>query len=99
MKKQLNEIKRMQKLAGILEETRYIFNDDKVNQILTNNGIDDDYFEDMGGKEIESGGNEWMDVISDLTKKDAYKDTLDANDNSKIQQFISKLEEMGIELV
>ena len=99
MKKQLNEIKRMQKLAGILEETRYIFNDDKVNQILTNNGIDDDYFEDMGGKEIESGGNEWMDVISDLTKKDAYKDTLDANDNSKIQQFISKLEEMGIEFV
>ena len=99
MKKQLNEIKRMQKLAGILEETRYIFNDDRVNQILTNNGIDDDYFEDMGGKEIESGGNEWMDVISDLTKKDAYKDTLDANDNSKIQQFISKLEEMGIELV
>jgi hypothetical protein len=40
-----------------------------------------------------------MDVISDLTQKDAYKDTLDANDNSKIQQFISKLEEMGIELV
>ena len=64
-----------------------------------NTCFDDDYFEDMGGKEIESGGNEWMDVISDLTKKDAYKDTLDANDNSKIQQFISKLEEMGIELV
>jgi uncharacterized membrane protein len=99
MKKQLNEIKRMQKLAGILEETRYIFSNDKVNNILTDNGIDDDYFESMGGKEIESGGNEWMDVISDLTQKDAYKDTLDANDNSKIQQFISKLEEMGIELV
>jgi uncharacterized membrane protein len=99
MKKQLNEIKRMQKLAGILEETRYIFSNDKVNNILTDNGIDDDYFESMGGKEIESGGNEWMDVISDLTQKDAYNDTLDANDNSKIQQFISKLEEMGIELV
>jgi uncharacterized membrane protein len=99
MKKQLNEIKRMQKLAGLLEETRYIFSNDKVNNILTDNGIDDDYFESMGGKEIESGGNEWMDVISDLTQKDAYKDTLDANDNSKIQQFISKLEEMGIELV
>jgi hypothetical protein len=103
MKKEfINEAQRMQKLAGIINESKSLLNEmDKnyVLSILVNNGIDDDYFESMGGKEIEAGDNEWMDVVSDLTNKDAYTDKFTDDDNDKVQQFISKLSDMGIELI
>lgn len=70
-------------------------------KLLANNGIDDDYLEDMGG--IESGSDEWLDTLSDLTGKDAYEmsidDSWDEKDNEKIMNFIDTLENMGIELV
>ena len=109
MKKQINEIKRMQQLAGLITESEYresLMNDKKksftseeVKSILSNNGIDDDYFESMGGKEIESGGEEWMDVLSDITGKDAYEDKFSEQDDETIANFFSALEDMGIELV
>ena len=109
MKKQINEIKRMQQLAGLITESEYresLMNDKKksftseeVKSILSNNGINDDYFESMGGKEIESGGEEWMDVLSDITGKDAYEDKFSEQDDETIANFFSALEDMGIELV
>ena len=70
-----------------------------VMSILKRNGIDDDYFESMGGMEIELGTEEWMDVLSDITGKDAYEDEMDEMDDKKIMTFISKLENLGIELI
>jgi hypothetical protein len=55
----------------------------------------------MGG--IESGSDEWLDTLSDLTGKDAYEmsidDSWDEKDNEKIMNLIDTLENMGIELV
>ena len=70
-----------------------------VKTILTNNGIDDDYFESMGGKEIETGTEEWLDVLSDVIGKDAYTAEFDEEDEAKIQVFMQKLEALGIELI
>ena len=108
MKQPINEIKRMQQLAGLITENEYreslmnekkSFTSEEVKLILSNNGIDDDYFESMGGKEIESGGEEWMDVLSDITGKDAYEDKFSEQDDETIANFFSALEDMGIELV
>lgn len=70
-----------------------------VKTILTNNGIDDDYFESMDGKAIETGTEEWLDVLSDVTGKDAYTAEFDKEDEAKIQAFMQKLEALGIELI
>jgi hypothetical protein len=74
-----------------------------VLSILANNNIDDDYFESMGGKEIEGGTEEWSGVLADLIgNEDVFYDpNYDFNDEEmdKIQQFISKLSDMGIELI
>ena len=74
-------------------------NEMDVETILTNNGIDDDYFESMGGKEIETGTEEWLDILSDVTGKDAYIAEFDEADEAKIQAFMQKLEALGIELI
>ena len=70
-----------------------------IKTILTNNGIDDDYFESMGEKSIELGSNEWMGALSDLVSKDAYTAKFDEEDNAKIQAFMKKLKALGIELI
>lgn len=96
MKKQLiNEAKRFQELAGINEVK--VNKPDTVMDILARNGIDDDYFEAMGGKEIEGGSEEWMDVLADITGKDPYAGEFDDEDNEKIEAFMEELEELGIE--
>ena len=70
-----------------------------IKTILTNNGIDDDYFESMGEKSIETGTEEWLDILSDVTGKDAYTAEFDEEDEAKIQAFMQKLEALGIELI
>jgi hypothetical protein len=70
-----------------------------VKTILDNNGIDDDYFESMGEKAIETGTEEWLDILSDVTGKDAYTAEFDKEDEAKIQVFMQKLETLGIELI
>jgi len=102
MTKQLiKEAKRLQELAGINEvkiQTQKDTVGQKIMDILRRNGIDEDYFESMGGKEIESGGEEWMDVLSDITGKNAYEsDDFDDEDDEKIRDFMEKLDELGIE--
>jgi len=95
----------MQMLAGIITEGQYkaMLNEDNnqfdVMDILNRNGIDEDYFESMGGKEVEGGTEEWLDVISDITGKNAYRDELTPEDDELIQKFISDMEGMGIELI
>jgi len=71
-----------------------------VLEVLSNNGIDDCYFEEMGGKEIEGGSEEWMDVISEIIGKNSYDDSEWAEgDNKKIMEFIRVMEINGIELI
>ena len=74
-------------------------NGHQVNIMYYESIDDDDYFESMGGMEIELGTEEWMDVLSDITGKDAYEDEMDEMDDKKIMTFISKLENLGIELI
>jgi len=102
MEKQLiNEAKRLQELAGINEvkiQTKEDILKQEVMDVLRRNGIDEDYFESMGGKEIEGGSEEWLDVVSDITGKDAYQGNFDDEDDEKIRDFMEKLDELGIEL-
>ena len=70
-----------------------------VMAVLNRNGIDEDYFESMGGKEVESGTEEWLDVLSDITGKDAYEGEFTPEDDKLIQKFISDMEDLGIELI
>ena len=73
--------------------------DMEVKTILDNNGIDDDYFESMGEKSIETGTEEWLDILSDVTGKDAETAKFDKNDEAKIQAFMQKLKASGIKLI
>ncbi len=98
------EMLRMQMLSGIITESQYAakLNENEyqfdVMDILNRNGVDEDYFDSMGGKEVESGTEEWMDIVSDVTGEDAYGD-LSPEAESKIQSFIRAMEAMGIELI
>ena len=88
-------------LDEVLQEKNQSLSSQDILKLLANNGIDDDYLEDMGG--IESGSDEWLDTLSDLTGKDAYEMSIDDSwnekDNEKIMNLIDTLENMGIELV
>jgi hypothetical protein len=76
------------------------FTHENVLEILFNNGIDDDYFESMGGKEIELGSEEWMDVLSDVVGFNVYeKEIGELGDLDLVSEFMGVLEEMEIELV
>ena len=78
------------------------FTHENVLEILFNNGIDDEYFEEMDGldnKEIEAGSEEWLDVLSDIVGKDVYNEELSKEDDILISEFIRMLEEMEISLV
>jgi hypothetical protein len=105
MKQFITEAQRLQKLAGI-SELKILppeaFEQNKILTILKNNGIDDEYFKGMGGKEIESGTEEWLGVLADVIGKNIYDDPnydFSEEEGDKIQQFISKLSDMGIELI
>lgn len=66
--------------------------------LLSSNGVDKEYLEDMEG--IESGSDEWMGILSELLGKDVYNEELDSNDSRIVGEFIEYLEEeLGIELV
>ena len=70
------------------------FND--VMKVLNNNGIDEKYFEDMGGREIEMGCVEWVDTLCEITGKDVYEEDIDEEDDKKITQFVEIIEANGI---
>jgi hypothetical protein len=96
---ELAETKRMQKLAGINEihvnNPTLEFTPERVVQILANNGI-----EYTNGMKIVGGSEEWMDIISEITGKDAYNDSdFTDEDNMKVMNFIKTMESMDVELV
>jgi hypothetical protein len=64
-----------------------------VLKVLTNNGFSD---EKLDWLEIESGSEEWMDVVSEITGKDAYEGDFSDEDNKKIEEFIDIMVEIGI---
>jgi hypothetical protein len=70
------------------------FND--VMKVLNNNGIDEKYFEDMGGREIEMGCVEWVDTLCEITGKYVYEEDIDEEDDKKITQFVEIIEANGI---
>jgi len=89
-------------LRKYLTENRLLKEDitpEYVTTLLSNNGIDDEYFESMGGKEIEGGTEEWMSVLSDLIGKDAYTADYTPEEDNIINNFISTLNKIGIELI
>jgi hypothetical protein len=74
------------------------FNKKLILNLLSSNGVDKEYLEDMEG--IESGSDEWLGILSELVGKDLYSEELDSNDDKLIREFIEYLEEeLGIELV
>ena len=104
MKTQLiNEAKRLQQLAGINEMKVHApgtpsLEERQVLNILRNNGIDEQYLED-NDNEVESGSEEWMGVIEELTGADPYEDDLSQYDK-KINDFISVMEnKLGITFI
>ena len=89
--KQLNEIKRLQQSAGINEikvNNPSKLSDSQIKQLLINNGIDDDYLEEMGG--VEPGGDEWGALIYDLSGGQDYED-LDEKTEEKLQQKLQQI--------
>jgi hypothetical protein len=100
------EFLKMQKLAGLITESQMNqklnedFSREEIMDILSRNGIDDDYFGNIGGREVEAGSEEWMDVVSDITGKNAYDDSnFTEEDNQKVMTFIRNMEALGIEMV
>jgi hypothetical protein len=71
-----------------------------VLEVLNNCGIDEDYFESMGGREIEDGSEEWMEVISEIINKNSYEvEELSDEDCKLIMKFRNIVVENGIEFV
>jgi hypothetical protein len=71
-----------------------------VLEVLNNCGINEDYFESMGGREIEDGSEEWMEVISEIINKNSYEvEELSDEDCKLIMEFRNIVEENGIEFV
>jgi hypothetical protein len=70
-----------------------------VMEVLNNNGVDQDYLEDMDNC-VEGGTEEWMDIVSDVIGKSAYDNsTWTENDHERIMEFIRVMESNGIELL
>ena len=75
------------------------FNKKLILNLLSNNGVDGDYLEDMDNC-IESGSEEWMDILSELVGKDVYSEELDKDDSKLVMEFIEYLENnLNIELI
>ena len=54
-----------------------------VMKVLNNNGIDEEYFEDMGGREIEMGCVEWVDTLCEITGKNMYEEDIDEEEERR----------------
>ena len=67
-----------------------------VMKVLNNNGIDEEYFEDMGGREIEMGCVEWVDTLCEITGKNMYEEDINEEEDQKITQFVEIIEANGI---
>ena len=55
--------------------------------ILKSNGINEEYFKAMGGNEIESGCNEWCDVVDEVGE-DKIMEFIDVVENELNIMFV-----------
>jgi len=65
-----------------------------VKTVLKNNGYD---LEEVFDEGIESGTEDWMSVVEEVTGEDPY-DNLSDEGLVKISEFISIMEDIGIDL-
>jgi hypothetical protein len=92
--------KAKQAVSDFLEIKRFnVISTSDINKLLADNGVDEEYYAGMGGKEIEGGTEEWLDILSDITGKDAYSGEFSKKDDMKIQTFMNHLSRLGIEVV
>lgn len=70
-----------------------------VMKVLNNCGIDDNQFDSMGGKEVEDGSEEWMEVVSEIIGKNIFEveGDLSEEDFKLVMEFRNVMEENGIE--
>jgi hypothetical protein len=75
------------------------FNKKLILNLLSSNGVDSDYLEDMDNC-IESGSEEWMGILSELVGKDMYNEELNEDESKLVMEFIEYLENnLNIELI
>jgi hypothetical protein len=112
MKKQINEIKRMQQLAGLLKENQgLVYSADDMPDVNDPDFHDDlyyaldklkiytrDQYMSDAPKEMELGSEEWMDLLSHITGKDAYNDEFDTTDNKMAMVVQQALKNMGFDV-
>ena len=72
-------------------------NKDELLNLLKNNGVNENYLKNMEG--IESGSDEWINILIEYIDKDPINDTLTDEDNKNIDDLIYALEDIGIYLV
>lgn len=78
------------------------FTKQNVQEILINNGINDDYFEMYEGldnKVIELGCEAWCDVVSEITGKDVYEEELNDKEIELVDDFMKIVESLDIEFI
>jgi hypothetical protein len=68
-------------------------NTEFVKTILDQNNFTEEFYDEG----IESGGDEWMDIVSDITGEDPYEG-LSEKGHKKVWEFIGIMGDMGIEL-
>lgn len=70
----------------------------EVLEILKRNGIDEDYLEEMEG--VESGGDEWMEVLCDIVGKNVYVEDLNEEEDELVSGFVDvMINDLGIDWV
>jgi hypothetical protein len=75
------------------------FNKKLILNLLSSNGVDGDYLEDMDNY-IESGSEEWMNILSELVGKDVYNEELNEDESKLVMKFIEYLKNnLNIELI
>jgi hypothetical protein len=55
--------------------------------ILESNGVNEEYFKAMGGREIEGGGNEWWDIVEEVGE-DKIMEFIDVVENELNIMFV-----------
>jgi hypothetical protein len=92
--------KAKQAVSDFLEIKKFnVLSTSDINKLLADNGVDEEYFSAMGGKEIEGGTETWIDIIEDIIGKPYDSNNISKKDDMKIQTFMNHLSRLGIEVV
>jgi len=92
--------KAKQAVSDFMEIKRFnVISTSDINKLLADNGVDEEYYAGMGGKEIEGGTEAWIDIIEDIIGKPYDSNNTSKKDDMKIQTFMNHLSRLGIEVV